>query len=661
MVLKDDVLKLEGPIFVFGASGFVGINLLQEILKYRDDCYGISHNIKYAWRLKLAKIPDRNILYCDITYKNSVEILFEKYKAKTIFNLSAYGAYSKQNNSDLIYQTNFVGTLNILQAAKDIKMYVNAGSSSEYGMNCSSPEEDYLLEPNSHYSVSKISISYLLSYYAKFFSYPCVNLRLFSIYGRWEEPDRLIPKLIESGFDKSYPNLVNKDISRDFVYIDDCVKAFIQAAIKTPETYYGKSINIGSGVKTTIEDLANYSREIFKIEEDPVFGKMPDRKWDLKDWYGNYTLAEKIWGWTPDTNVYDGIKLTAEWNKEFGYDKLLSAFNDPKRVLKISPIIACYKDEQAIPIMYERLVNVFNKIGCAYEIIFVNDCSPDNTQHVLDDLCAKDLNVVAVTHSRNFGSQAAFLSGMGIASGDAVVLMDGDLQDPPEVIEEFYDKWLQNFDVVYGVRSKREASFFMNIYYKLFYRVFKKLSYVNIPVDSGDFSLIDKKVVKQLLALPEKEQFLRGLRAWVGFKQTGVEYFRPERMFGRSTNNVMKNIQWAKKAIFSFSFAPLEFMTMMGALLTTISFIAIIFQIVMKLFFPETPHGVPTIIVLILFFGGVNLFAISIIGEYLIKIFQETKGRPVFIRSKVIHKGKIFTDTDEILTLENYDKSKKEC
>ena len=327
---------------------------------------------------------------------------------------------------------------------------------------------------------------------------------------------------------------------------------------------------------------------------------------------------------------------------------MLDCFTQPKKTLKISPIIACYKDEQAILIMYERLVKTFKKIGCNYEIVFVNDCSPDNTQRVLDKICVDDLNVVAITHSRNFGSQASFLSGMGIASGDAVVLMDGDLQDPPEIIEKFHSKWLEGNDVVYGVRKKREASFFMNIFYKMFYRIFKSLAYIKIPVDAGDFSLIDRKVVNEILNLPEKEQFLRGLRAWVGFKQIGVSYFRPERMFGKSTNNMIKNVQWAKKGIFSFSFAPLEMLTFLGVLLTGVSFLAILYQVVASFLFPNIPHGVPTIIVLILFFGGINLFAVSLIGEYIIKIFQEAKGRPVFIRSQVIHRGRRVEDREEI-------------
>lgn len=319
----------------------------------------------------------------------------------------------------------------------------------------------------------------------------------------------------------------------------------------------------------------------------------------------------------------------------------------------ITAIIACYKDEEAIPDMYQRLITTFRKIGCNYQIIFVNDNSPDNSQDVLENLCAEDSNVVAIKHSRNFGSQAAFSSGMGISMGDAIVLMDGDLQDPPEIIEEFFEKWQAGYDVIYGRRIKREASFFMNIAYKMFYKVFSKLSYIDIPRDAGDFSLIDKKVVEHLNALPEKEQFLRGLRAWVGFKQTGVDYIRPERVYGVTTNNFRKNIWWAKKGIFSFSYAPLEVMSYVGIILTFLSILAIAFQTYMKFSHPEIPHGISAIIVLILFFGGIQLLSMSILGEYMIKVLEETKGRPKFIRESVIIKGKKIDSFSELNNLIN--------
>ena len=308
---------------------------------------------------------------------------------------------------------------------------------------------------------------------------------------------------------------------------------------------------------------------------------------------------------------------------------------------KISAIIACYKDAQAIPIMHERLTKVFKKIGVDYEIIFVNDGSPDNTEDVLRKIILKDSHVIGVNHSRNFSSQMAFTSGMEIAKSDAVVLLDGDLQDPPEIIEKFYAKWKQGFDVVYGIRTKREAPLCMAIMYKLFYRIFHKISYIKIPLDAGDFSLIDKKVVDVLKTFPERDRFLRGLRAWVGFKQTGIPYVRPERMFGKTTNSLLKNINWATKGILSFSYVPLQIITMVSFIVFFIALAAIIIQIILRFLLPNTPQGTTTILISVLFIGAIQLLGISVLGEYIGKIFEEVKQRPKYIVKSIIRTSNV--------------------
>lgn len=305
---------------------------------------------------------------------------------------------------------------------------------------------------------------------------------------------------------------------------------------------------------------------------------------------------------------------------------------------KLSAIIACYRDAPAVPIMHERLTVVFQKIGVDYEIIFVNDGSPDNAREVLAELVTRDKHVIVINHTRAFGSQNAFTSGMQLATGDAVILLDGDLQDPPELIEPFYAKWQEGYDVVYGIRVKRETTPFLRVAYKAFYRVFRKLSYVPIPLDAGDFSLIDRRVVNALNSLPENNRFLRGLRAWVGFKQTGVPYVRPERMFGRTTNSMLKNLGWARKAIFSFSYVPLEIITWLAISIVALSSIAIVWQIALRLLRPDlTPGGFTTLIVLILFLGGIQLLCLSIIGSYLSHIYDEVKRRPSFLVESILN------------------------
>ena len=305
---------------------------------------------------------------------------------------------------------------------------------------------------------------------------------------------------------------------------------------------------------------------------------------------------------------------------------------------KLSAIIAFYRDAPAVPLMYERLTATFTKIGVDYEIIFVNDCSPDNAREVLAELATRDQKVTVVNHARNFGSQSAFTSGMQIATGDAVILLDGDLQDPPELIEQFFGEWQRGYDVVYGVRIKREATRFLKVAYKAFYKVFRATSYVSMPVDAGDFSLIDRRVVKVLNSLPENNRFVRGLRAWVGFKQTGVPYVRPERAFGRTTNSLLRNLGWARKAILSFSYAPLDLISWLALITVGLSSIAIVLQIVFRFLYPSlVQSGFTTLIILILFMGGVQLLCLAIIGSYLAHIYDEVKRRPSYVIESVFN------------------------
>ena len=308
-----------------------------------------------------------------------------------------------------------------------------------------------------------------------------------------------------------------------------------------------------------------------------------------------------------------------------------------KEKYKISAVIACYNDALSLPEIHKRLSDTFKKIRCDFEIIFVNDGSLDDSTEVIKKICKNDHNVTGIVHSRNFSSQNAFTSGMLRATGDAVVLLDGDLQDPPETIEKFIKLWKDGNDVVYGIRNKREASIFLRIAYKLFYRIFRKFSDIKIPLNAGDFSLMDRKVVNAINRTPETDRFIRGLRAWVGFKQTGVEYFRPERKFGKTTNNLFKNIRWAKKGIFSYSYTPLELISYFSYFIVFISACAIIWYITLYFLYPGAPKGITTILVLVLFLGGVQILSISILSEYIAKILDETKKRPKFIIKEIIN------------------------
>lgn len=646
--MSNDVMiqALRGPIIVIGAGGFVGANLFKMILRTRPDVYGVVRQHP-SWRIH--DLPAENIVEVDITDIAAVRNLLSSLAPQTVFNCSSYGAYSFEENTALIHRTNYTAVVEFIEQLSQMPFaaFVHAGSSSEYGTNCSAPSEDAMLAPNSHYALSKVAMAQYLAYVGKYRQLPVVNLRLYSVYGPLEDTARLIPNVLRKAIQGTYPEFVDGDISRDFVYIDDVCEAFVRAAVRMNPSIYGESFNIGTGVATTIRQLAYTVRELYQIADEPVFATMPARKWDLADWYANPSKAHSQLGWHAQTSLVSGLTTTSTWVRTLSdHDMvIMSKRTTLTRKRSVSAIIACYKDAQAIPYMHKRLSDTFQNIGCDYEIIFVNDCSPDDSQAVIQQISAQDPKVLGISHSRNFGSQMAFRSGMELASSDAVVLLDGDLQDPPELIADFYAQWEAGFDVIYGRRVRREMPWMWEMLYKAFYRVFSAFSYIPIPRDAGDFSLIDKRVVAWLLKSQERDLFLRGLRAYMGFKQTGVDYVRPERMFGVSTNSFLKNINWAKMAFFSYSNAPLNLLSTAGVVLTGISVVLMIVSVLVRVITPSlVPQGLTTLVLLVIFFGSINLLGIAVLGEYIAKIIIEVKQRPRLIRSAIIRKGTITVD-----------------
>jgi polyisoprenyl-phosphate glycosyltransferase len=297
----------------------------------------------------------------------------------------------------------------------------------------------------------------------------------------------------------------------------------------------------------------------------------------------------------------------------------------------ISVVVACYRDAGNVREMSSRLTSALAQVTANYEIIFVNDNSPDNAEELLLEIAAQDAHVTVISHSRNFGSQMAFTSGMRQSLGDAVILMDGDLQDPPETIPVLVAEWIKGYDVVYGVREQRRENPLMEGARKLFYRLYRRLSYIDVPVDAGDFSVMSRRVVDAMLQMPERDRFLRGLRSWVGFRQTGVPYVRAARFAGESTNSLLENVRWAKRGIFSFSYRPLELISLMALIVTFLAGAAIVIYFILYFVIPNAPRGYLTLLVAILLLGAVQLFSLSIIAEYLGRVFEEVKQRPQFI------------------------------
>ena len=645
MNLTDKLKNLSGPVLVLGASGFIGANLLRQLLAVRSDVTGTVFSGD-TWRLE--GVPSANIAFLNLQDPNSARSVLHRVAPRTIFDCSSFGAYSFEKDYERVHATNYLSFIRLMEEVSQMELaaFVHAGSSSEYGLNSAAPAEDAALIPNSHYAVSKVAAGGAIAYFGKVRGVPVANLRLYSIYGPYEDSSRLIPVLCEASLRGELPVLARAEVSRDFVHVDDVVEAFADTSLLMGPELAGESINIGSGTPTTLLKLADVAINTFGLSTEPRFNPAAGRAWDTDNWYAEPSKAKRLLGWSAKINLADGLKQTRDWWQNHlvhaDFKRLTKHTQPRKEKNSISAVIACYRDAQAIPIIHERLVAVFQQLGIDYEIIFVNDSSPDDSAEVIREISSRDPHVIGITHSRNFGSQAAFRSGMELASKEAVVLMDGDLQDPPEIIKAFVARWRAGADVVFGRRIKREMSVFLEACYRSFYRVFALMSEVPVPKDAGDFSLIDRTVVYWLLQCQERDSFLRGLRAYVGFRQEGVDYVRPERMFGTSTNNWIKNIGWAKKGIFSFSRMPLHLLTATGGAATLVTVLLAIFTILVRLFDADSiPKGVTFLSLLVMFFGSFTLLGIGLLGEYIGKIFEETKARPAFIRRNLIVRGEI--------------------
>lgn len=296
-----------------------------------------------------------------------------------------------------------------------------------------------------------------------------------------------------------------------------------------------------------------------------------------------------------------------------------------------------YNESDNIDIFYNRTIKVLEELGETFEIVCVNDGSKDNTLEKLLELHKKDPRVKVVGLSRNFGKEIALSAGIDYANGEAVIPIDADLQDPPELIPQLVAKWREGYDVVYATRTKREGETWLKKWTAhMFYRVIGKLTRFNIPKDTGDFRLMDRKVVDAIKKLREQHRFMKGLFSWVGFKQVSLPYCREPRFAGKTKFNYWKLWNFALEGITSFSFAPLQFATYFGLIVSFTAFIYGLYIIAKTLIFGNPVPGYPSIMVVMLFLGGVQLLTLGIIGEYIGRIYNESKRRPLyFVREAV--------------------------
>ncbi len=303
----------------------------------------------------------------------------------------------------------------------------------------------------------------------------------------------------------------------------------------------------------------------------------------------------------------------------------------------ISIVAPVYNEEAILHELYRRISETMETLGELWELVLVNDGSWDKSYEIMLELHEQDSRVHIVNFSRNFGHQIAITAGMDYAQGQAVVIIDADLQDPPGVILEMVEKWQEGYEVVYAIRRERKGETRFKLWTaKMFYRTINKITGVNIPLDTGDFRLLDRKAVDALRQIREHHRFMRGLSVWIGFRQTGVTYVREERFAGETKYPLKKMLRFAMDGITSFSYLPLQFATYIGFIIAGLSVLGIILTIILRLSGSQAFYGQATTLVMVLFLGGIQLISLGIIGEYLGRIYDEVKNRPLYIVDEAV-------------------------
>ena len=304
---------------------------------------------------------------------------------------------------------------------------------------------------------------------------------------------------------------------------------------------------------------------------------------------------------------------------------------------QLSIAVPVRNEETVLPELLRRTCAVLDGIaGGPHQLLFVDDGSSDGTLELLEEAARRDPRVVVISLSRNFGHQAALTAALDYVSGDAVVLMDGDLQDVPEAIPGFVKRYEEGWDVVYATRASRKEGWYLRLCYFLFYRLQALLSETRLPLDAGDFGLMSRRVVELLRRMPEHQRYLRGLRSWVGFRQVGVPVERAERRSGRSKYGVLKLLKLASDGVFAFSIVPLRAAALLGALAIGLSALFAFYSLIAKVILHQSPRGFTALVFLVTFLSGVLLLFLGIIGEYVGRIYEEIKARPLYVVNEII-------------------------
>ncbi|QJD79103.1 glycosyltransferase family 2 protein [Spirosoma rhododendri] len=314
---------------------------------------------------------------------------------------------------------------------------------------------------------------------------------------------------------------------------------------------------------------------------------------------------------------------------------------------QVSIIAPLYNESETLPHLVTRLNTLMDRLSLRIEVVLVDDGSRDQTALLMQELALADARYHCVFLSRNYGHQIALTAGIAAARGsEALFIIDGDLQDPPELLPDFYQKLKEGYDVVYAVRKKRKEGWLKRMAYAGFYKFMRSISYVDIPLDSGDFSLISRRVANVMKQMPEESRFIRGMRSWIGFRQTGIEYDRDARLVGTSKYSFKMLRKLAYNGIFNFSEYPIKLVTRLGVITLVFAVLYLIQTLIKKYYYGDVPQGFTATLLVIILFSGVQLLALGLIGEYVLRIFFQSKGRPLYIVREVIRHQERQADYD---------------
>ena len=616
-------------VLVTGASGFIGRRLTERLVANGHDVHAVVH-MDDSIGASGQSSGTLTKQYYDGGTASIVSIL-DTVRPDVVYHLAVHfvaehasGDISRLVESNIAFGTQLLEAMSL----SGVTNLVNAGTSWQHG-------DESADRPSALYAATKQAFESLVKYYVDRAGLHAVTLKLFDTYGPDDPRQKIVPLLLRLGEDMTPLDMSPGEQHLNLVYIDDVVNAFIHAG----ELLVSREI---SGYK----DFAVRSDSTVSLKELVVrFETLCDKKL-LINWGGRPYRAREImtpWkgdvlpGWQAEVSLEDGLRRTIE-SYEADRGKLSS-----QQQVNLSFVIPCFNEADSIPILCQRMVDSISSHNyIKYDIIIVENGSTDGSAEIIRDLHKNNPRIKMVRLSRNFGYQGAITAGLQHASGEWVAVLDGDLQDPPELIVNFLEKALEGFDVVYGVKTKRKGSRFKNFLYKTFYYCFSFLAEIEMPKHAGEFCVMHRRVVDIINDMPERQRFIRGLRTWTGFRQTGYSYTREERAHGKSKFSLSGMFGLGIDGILSFSSFPLRITILFGFITVMVSMLLGVVQGIMKALkwldimdiTTLLPPGLTQTNLVMSFLFGVTITCLGVVGEYVGRIYNEVKQRPTFIVSE---------------------------